>query len=84
MLSETASYIIMVDEIAVDVHQSVVVTDSRLDCAQQKNTTKSKKRRLECFQFCEVMLLTPVMLVMVGLFSIPTVLYALSEAEVRS
>lgn len=82
----------MVDETAMDFSQSVDATDSSKmntfatdrTTEQKSSTTRSgsgKKRRW-CFQFCEVVTLTPVILAIVGLFSIPSVLYALSEAEV--
>ena len=47
---------------------------------QKGNGAKTKMR---CFQFCEVLVLTPVMLVIVGLFTIPTVFHALPSEIVR-
>jgi hypothetical protein len=44
----------------------------------QQNSIKSKRGY---FLLCEVLILTPVVLVIIGLFSIPTILYALQEIE---
>lgn len=56
------------------------VTETRL-----RSNTMSGKSKLKYLQFCEVLILTPVMLAIIGLYSLPTVFYALSklEAEVR-
>ena len=47
---------------------------------------KSKKRcKAKCSLICEVLLLTPIMLIVIGLFCLPTVFYVLdpSAAEVN-
>ena len=44
---------------------------------------KPKSEKISMFQICEVLLLTPVMVIIIGLFLFPTILYASPPAEVR-
>lgn len=53
------------------------VTETRL-----KSNTTSGQNTLKYLQFCEVLILTPVILAIIGLFSVPTILSEL-DAEVR-
>ena len=53
--------------------------DSEID-----NSGGDKTVKISMFQICEVLLLTPVMVIIIGLFLIPTVLYGLTtELQVR-
>ena len=70
------------DGMAVDCSQSIDLSGTRMKlqaCVQEKTIVKSNKGK---FLLYEILVLTPVMLAILGLFSIPTVLYALSATEV--
>ena len=64
------------------------VADGTLNSGGSKSPIDKQKgngaeTKMRCFQFCEVLILTSVMLVIVGLFAIPTVFYALPSETVR-
>ena len=68
--------------------KNIYMADGTLNYGGSKSPTDKQKgnyakTKMRCFQFCEVLVLTPVMLAIVGLFTIPTVFYALPSETVR-
>lgn len=66
----------------MEIEEDLNVADSKSKPSAVTKRDRYRKIRPSLFQLCEVLMLTSVMLIIVGLFSIPTVFYAL-PSQVR-
>ena len=66
-----------------DDSKKVYVADGKINSqAAAKKNRMSRKQVEKCFRYCEIVTITLVILIIGGLFLIPTVLYLLPESEV--
>ena len=59
---------------------------STMSPVKKEKSSRSWKRKHQCYKACEVLILTPVMLIIIGLYSTPTILFFATlsvEKEVR-
>ena len=66
--------------------EKVYVADGSVMLTAASKSDKSKRTsKVKCLLICEVLLLTPIILIVIGLFCVPTVFYVLnpSAAEVK-